>query len=297
MRYQPQLFEVPQDTGFLKEGDILCAGSSIPDNMQKTQLQLYRSADKGCTWSFLSVIDTGGAAMVDLEDKDAQRPIWEPYLYLSRDGDLVVYYSDERFMKSRKYNQLLCHKVSKDGGITWEEEVFDVAIPDGNLRPGMPIVVRLPNDKYIMIYEIVNIPDYPVYCRFSDDALNWGDPEDLGTLVADKDGNFLTNTPYVIWTSKGGSNGTIIVSGKRPGSGDALLDPGYFLVNTNLGQGPWEQLPTLNPYDSHYHCCGYSQTMIAIQNGTKLLQLSPVQIYPGMAQIACAVADIVPKDQ
>ena len=115
----------------------------------------------------------GGKAHTD--HSDGERPVWEPYLYIDKNGDLVCYYSDERFMGDG-YNQLLSHQVSKDGGLTWGEEVFDVAFPDGKLRPGMPIVVKLPNNKYIMVYEIVGLPDPPIYCRFSDDGLGLGRP-------------------------------------------------------------------------------------------------------------------------
>ena len=289
MRYQPQLFEVPQQVADLEEGTILCAGSSIPDDMSITELQLYKSTDKGETWSYMSSIVKGGKAHTD--HNDGERPVWEPYLYLDKNGDLVCYYSDERFMGDG-YNQLLSHQVSKDGGLTWGEEVFDVAFPDGVLRPGMPIVVKLPNDKYIMVYEIVGLPDPPIYCRFSDDGLDWGDPAERGTLIETEDGDFLTSTPYCIWTKAGGENGTLIVSAKRPGDCRGFVEPGFFLVNYNLGEGKWEKLEALTGYDSSYHFTAYSQTMVTMEDDTKLLQLTPIQINTRLAQIGYAVAEI-----
>ena len=292
MRYQPHLYEVPQKTGTLNEGDILCAGNSIPDDMSVTQLQLYKSSDKGATWTYLSTIVTGGLADVDPQNPQTVRPVWEPFLYLDKYGDLVVYYSDERFMHDRQFNQLLAHQVSKDGGLTWDEEVFDVAIPDGKMRPGMPIVNKLPNGKYFMVYEIVGLEIPFIYGRYSDDGLDWGDPADFGFLLECEDGFALGSTPNAVWTSRGGENGTIIVSARISTEKERLEDPGYYLVNSNNGEGKWEKLEMLSRYDSHFHCCGYSSGLITIENDTKLLQLAPVQIQPNLCQIGYAIGEI-----
>ena len=71
------------------------------------------------------------------------------------------YYSDEGHFESKNCNQLLLHKVSKDGGYTWSEARIDIAMPDKEKRPGMPIVAKLPNGKYIMVYEVVNLDGIP----------------------------------------------------------------------------------------------------------------------------------------
>lgn len=289
MRYQPQLFEVPKAVGSLAEGTILCAGSSIPGDLSVTELLLFKSEDRGATWTYMSSIVKGGKAWTD--HNEGERPVWEPYLYLDRNEDLVCYYSDERYMGDG-YNQLLAHKVSRDGGYTWEKEVFDVAIPDGKLRPGMPIVQLLPNDKYIMVYEIVGLPGYPIYSRFSDDGLDWGDPADIGTLIQDEEGASLGSTPYCVWTKAGGENGTLVVSGRIPNTGEGLLEPGYFMINNNNGQGKWKKLKMLNHYDSKCHFAGYSQTMVPIED-KQLLQLTSVQISPSLAQISYAIGDII----
>nr|WP_319777180.1 sialidase family protein [uncultured Sphaerochaeta sp.] len=289
MRYQPQLFEIQKDCGKIQAGTLLCAGNSIPDDMSQTELLLFKSEDGGLTWDYMSSIDKGGRAMVELEE--GERPVWEPYLYHSSGGDLVCYYSDERYNREG-YNQLLCHRVSSDGGYTWGEEVFDVAIPDGKLRPGMPIVQLLPNGKYIMVYEIVGLPGYPIYCRFSPDGLDWGDPADIGVLIQDREGAFLGSTPYCVWTDAGGEAGTIIVSGRIPDTGEGLLEPGYFLINRNNGEGPWEKQDCLTHYDSKCHFAGYSQSMVVLEDHT-FLQISSVQISPRLAQIAYGRGKIV----
>jgi hypothetical protein len=47
LRYQPFLFELPEPIGGFPVGTILLAGSAIPENLSKTQIDLYASTDKG----------------------------------------------------------------------------------------------------------------------------------------------------------------------------------------------------------------------------------------------------------
>ena len=205
-RFQPHLFELPCDMGKLKEGTILCAGNIIPQDMSTTTLHMYKSEDAGKTWEFVSEIVKG-----ERDEKHIMGlPVWEPFLLQSPDGRLFCYYSDERYKDHGNYNQLLAHKVSEDGGYTWGEEKIDVAFPDGNLRPGMPVVAYLPNGKFIMVYEMVNEDRIPVYFRISDSMDDWGEPDFMGNPIVAVDGSYLTGTPYVAWINKGGKDGTIL---------------------------------------------------------------------------------------
>jgi hypothetical protein len=47
LRYQPFLYELPEEYGGFPAGTILCAGSAIPADLSVTQLELYASSDKG----------------------------------------------------------------------------------------------------------------------------------------------------------------------------------------------------------------------------------------------------------
>jgi hypothetical protein len=47
LRYQPFLYELPVEYGGFPAGTILLAGSSIPADLSKTQLELYASQDRG----------------------------------------------------------------------------------------------------------------------------------------------------------------------------------------------------------------------------------------------------------
>lgn len=268
-KYQPQLYELPHQVGDFPAGTILLAGNAIPENNATTELTLYKSSDGARTWEFVSSIEKGGRASTRNES-----PIWEPYLYLDKDNNLIVYYSDEK-NKAIGYNQLLCHKVSTDGGKTWGEMVLDVAIPDSIKRPGMPIVVKLPDERYLMIYEIVGIRYNPVYIRYSNDGRDFGNPQDLGTRIEDKEGNFMSGTPYVIWTPVGGENGTIIATAKYNFRDSVSVGNG-FMINKNLGNGPWTFVPTDITYNPRQHSGGYSQSMTTMKKGKYLCHIVPV---------------------
>ncbi len=273
MRYQPHIFELPQQVGELPAGTIICAGNSIPSDYSSTELLVYASRDGGKSWEFLSSIIKGGRAIYP---NKGETPVWEPFLGLDKSGKLIAYYSDERY-EDKKLDQILSHKVSEDGGKTWGKEVFDVAVADGKTRPGMAVVAPLPNGKYIMVFELVGVEGIPVHFKLSDDGDNWGDPADLGKRVMNKEGNFLRSTPYVIWSPYGGENGTIIVSGMALNVNGTEKGNGY-LINRNLGEGEWIHIDAPISYNTGGGIPGgYSQTMIPIDSiGREILQLVPV---------------------
>jgi hypothetical protein len=274
MKYQPHLFELPQQVGEFPAGTIFCSGNSIPKDMSSTELLVYVSRDGGKSWEYFSSIIKGGRAIYP---NKGETPVWEPFLGLDKSGRLVAYYSDERY-ENKKLDQILSHKVSEDGGKTWGAEVFDVAVPDGKTRPGMAIIDRLPNGKYIMVFEIVGVEGIPIHYKLSDDGLNFGDPADLGKRIMNKEGHFLRSTPYVIWTPFGGEKGTIMVSGMAININGKEIGNGY-MINKNLGEGEWTYIeaPISYPTGEGKPPGGYSQTMIATDStGREILQLVPV---------------------
>lgn len=93
-------------------------------------------------------------------------------------------------------------------------------------------------------------------------------------------------------TPQGGENGTIIVSGKRDSGELGLRDPGDFLVNYHLGEGPWERVPMLVSYDARIHQAGWSMGMCAVEDGKRLLQLAPTQCDPVLLQISYGIGNL-----
>ena len=138
--------------------------------------------------------------------------MWEPHLLILDDGTFVEFYSDETH-KREGCNQLLGHKVSKDGGKTWGPLVFNAANPGGVERPGMVIIDRLPDRRYVYNYEDVDGPvRMQVHLKFSKDGLNSGIPEDRGTPVRALSGRYARSTPNVFWFPVGGPKGVIVVT-------------------------------------------------------------------------------------
>jgi hypothetical protein len=262
LHWQPHLTEVSRATGSLSAGTILLSASSVCNDergrMAQMQLQLYGSTDAGKTWQYRGAVADGTVEL----------PVWEPNLQILDDGSLVTYYSSETH-KADGYNQLLCHKVSKDQGKTWGPEVYDVAFPGGVERPGMAIVTRLPDRRYVMNYEAVEGPvQNQVYLKYSRDGLNWGDPADRGTPVQTQSGVYPANCPVVSWFPLGGPNGVLIVSARGAAGGG---DPsGHSLFwNTNNGAGPWWETPAPVQKGANSRA-GWTQALMLKRDGSML---------------------------
>jgi hypothetical protein len=239
LRYQPFLYILQHDLADYKKGTVLLAGSSIPTDLSKTQLELYASTNKGKSWTFVSHMASGGEA----RPNNGLTPVWEPFL-MEYKGTLIHYYSDQR--DNATYGQKMVHQTTKDLK-TWGPVVDDVAYPTYTDRPGMPTVALLPNGKYIMTYEYGGGPNpsvngtytFPVFYKIVSDPEKFGAATGLPLIATD--GTVPTGSPYVVWSSVGGKNGTIIASAHSGGQ---------IYINKGLGEGPWVKVET--PERSHY---------------------------------------------
>ncbi len=280
-RFQPHLYELKEQQGEYPAGTILLAGNLIGPDFT-TDLHLFASRDAGRNWEHVSRIVRCGE-LHEFRGRKMHRPVWEPFLMEGPDHMLYCFYSDERFLGSDHYNQLLAHMRSADGGRTWSDIVIDVAYPDDTLRPGMPIIAPLPDGRFVMVYEMVNEDRIPVYFRISEDLNDWGEPDFTGNPVIARDGSHLTGTPYVLWIPQGGPQGTILVTGR--GFSDIY-------ANSHGGEGFWERMDTLIPLDNNRDFAGYSQCLLTIHGGKRILSVAPRDILPDKAMIEAAVADI-----
>ncbi len=292
LRYQPTLFELPESIGPWEAGTILAAGNAIPEDRSQTKIDVYASEDGGRTWSYVSTVATGGKAV----PRAGETPVWEPEFALDVDGNLVCYFADERH-REQGYNQLVGHRVSRDGGRTWGEETFDVAIPDGEERPGMPVVTKLPDGRYAMAVEIVG-PKYEggIFVKTSPDGRSWGDPAAVGSPVRTAEGYQLVNGPYINWTAAGGDEGTVLVSGKTlrdqdgnqaPGSGQTLL------AATDLSElDSWTTVSAPLQFDDAIdvgqQTVGWTTPILPLQGGKRLLQLTSTAVENERCEISYA---------
>ncbi|KAF2876004.1 glycoside hydrolase family 93 protein [Massariosphaeria phaeospora] len=271
LRYQPVLYVLPEELGGYAAGTVLLAGSSIPTNLATTQIDLYASRDKGVTWEFVSHIAAGGEA----RPTNGLTPVWEPFL-MKYKNTLICYYSDQR---DKAHGQKMVHQTTSDLK-KWGSVIDDVAYSKYTDRPGMPTIALLPNGKYIMTYEygggpVVKNYQFPVYYKMVSDPEKFGPAS--GISLKASDGTIPTGSPYVVWSSVGGANGTIIVSAHSGGQ---------IYVNTGLGEGPWRKIntPEGNSYTRHLR---------VLSDPTKLLIMGAGQLPPSTTnKVTVTVMDI-----
>ena len=245
LRYQPFLYELPIPIGAYPAGTVLCAGNSIPQDISSTQLDLYASTDGGKTWTFASHIAAGNGAPTGA----ANANVWEPFL-MTYNEQLVVFFSDQR---DPAHNQKLVHQTSSDG-ITWSAPIDDIVYPAKNAAPGMATVAKLPNDQYIMTYEFGGDPGFAVYYRIGPDPTALASVPDTPLVAAD--GTALKSSPYVTWSSYGGSSGTLVVS---------AYSNGQIFINQELGEkGSWKAVETDQPQ-------AYSRSLMVLPDEKSVL--------------------------
>lgn len=123
---------------------------------------------------------------------------------------IVLYYADQR---PSDHGQVISHQTTQDLR-TWTPVVHDAIYDDYTDRPGMPSVARLPDGRYIYVYEYGGDPafstyQFPIHYRISDDPTKFHDAPDH---LVSYNGRSPTTGPFVVWTPWGGPNGTIVLS-------------------------------------------------------------------------------------
>jgi hypothetical protein len=248
IQLEPVLYELPQAIGAYPAGTILAAGDSIPADNSATKIDMYASEDHGLTWSFVSSIATGGAAVA----ANGYTPVWEPY-FLVANNKLIAWISDQR---NSSYGQMLGHFTTTDG-VNWSAEVADVTYPAYAARPGMAIVHQLGNGQYILTYEYCGAPSggCPVYYKISANPETFGSV--TGVQLITTDGIKPSANPYNAWLPTGGPDGTIVVS--------AYSDQELYASN-DYG-ATWHRMFDNTP-------AGYSRGLLPLADGKSLLVTS-----------------------
>lgn len=281
--WNPTLFELSKPCGDYPAGTVILAACSIdPEHTKESHIRLYFSLDGGYTFDQGVVVATAGG----LDDG-----VWEPYLIQLDDGSLVCFYSDD---SDPEYSQKIVYKKSKDG-INWDKAVNVVASKTFEERPGMPVVTRLSDGSYFMVYEIVDKTDIegqPVFCRYSKDGLDWGDSSYMGEAVETANGKkALGAAPYCAWTPVGSENGTLIVSGTHLRNGKSKTGSDYFISYDN-GK-TWKTVPHLIPYETADHV-GYSNSFAFSKDGKTMYAINNPQNPDNTekAKMVVAVAEL-----
>ncbi len=168
-------------------------------------------------------------------------------------SELICYYSDQR---DPKYGQKLVHQTTSDL-LGWSSVVDDVR-DDSNYdaRPGMPSLALLPNKQYIFTYEVCGTDGCRVHYRLASNPLDvltapsYALKSNVGTLPV--------SSPYAVWSSSGGANGTIVVSS---GSQSNIF------VNHNLGAAEdWFEQGTPQP-------SAYSRSLLVFRENENMIAI------------------------
>lgn len=273
------LLELPRRLGAQPAGTLLWAGTVGMKNHapgRRPELRVWRSADGGRRWSYLSSCATAD------EGTPWNRGLWEPELAVDARGHLVCYYSDET---QPGHDQVIAEVVSTDGGVTWGSRTVIVA-PGGHDRPGMPVVRRLPDGTYFMAYEVCGpSASCKVHYRRSPDGWAWGDAAGRGTAARTVDGLSLHHAPTVTWVPGGGPHGTILLIGGLVRNAEGGLTHGVsgatIFANTANGDGVWhvESAPVRVPFPPHPEhsdvvCNNYSSSLLPMDGGRGLLEVA-----------------------
>ncbi|MGC9943945.1 MAG: sialidase family protein, partial [Verrucomicrobiota bacterium] len=114
------------------------------------------------------------------------------------DGTLALFYSSEKHVTDNpSYSQIISEKISTDDGRTWGSEIWVVWDPNAPAeRPGMPVVTKMANGHYLVVFEVVGSHQANVFCKTSNDGKTWKDG--LGQTVPGQAGG-----PYVVSLNHG----------------------------------------------------------------------------------------------
>lgn len=281
--WNPTLFEFSKPCGDYPAGTIILAACSVdPEHKKESHIRLYFSLDGGYTFDQGVVVASAGGL---------DEGVWEPFLIQLDDGSLVCYYSDD---SDPEHSQTIVYKQSENAE-NWSDAVTVVASEIPEERPGMPVVTRIADGSYFMVYEIfdkVDTEGNPIHFKRSVDGLDWGEASNIGEKLVSKIGKkALGSAPYCNWTHIGGENGTLIVSGAHMRKGESKTGSDYFVSYDN--GATWETVPHMIPYEAADHV-GYSNSFAFSEDGKTMYAINNPQKEdnPEKSKMVIAVAEL-----
>lgn len=266
------IYELPAKVGDMPAGTLIYSANSV-DFARKTTISLWRSFDCGKTWEQYVCIAEGGG------DREG---VWEPFtLYNESDGYLYCFYSDDTGSKTAgDHDQTIVYKRSKDG-IKWSEKVEVVACPDSTWRAGMPIITKMGNGEYFLVFELVHKfrGDWrsPIFFKTTSDLANWGDPSDYGKIIETTEQYYIQSAPACAWVDDGSPCGTLIVTARYDSK--ETLEQNKFFISLDYGK-TWQVIDDPIPYEminiNDGDRIGYSPAFWVGDNGKTLYYVNCV---------------------
>ncbi|MCX2730508.1 sialidase family protein [Saccharopolyspora sp. NFXS83] len=264
------MLELPRQVGELPAGTLLWTASvGANEENRRMHLPVFQSRDQGRTWSYLS---TCGTASGD-------KGFWEPELAVDANGALGCYFADENDQPA--HSQVLRRTASTDG-VNWAAPENVVALENPGQRPGMPVIRRLPDDRYYFSYEICGTGDAydcAAYFRVSEDGSNWGDPAEAGTLLALPDGRFFAHAPKITVVGDGTPDGKVVTVGQELKHPDGTVAEGNgatLFVSDQPGSGDNAEIaaPVQVPGARNEPCPNYSSSLTPLADTAKILEIA-----------------------
>jgi hypothetical protein len=266
------LYELPAQVGTLRAGTLLWSGSVGGDAAGRPmQVKIYRSTDRGATWSYLSNCATATV-------NRSAGGLWEPEFTIATNGSLVCFYSDETVPG---FSQLI-HQVTSTDGISWTAPVRTIASGVQADRPGMIVVRKLPSGRYFMTLELCGPAACTVFYKTSANGVDWGPSSNVGARVETADGKWFLHTPTNAWAAvPGTANGRIFVIGQILSSaGGVAAGNGQtmFYNDSADGSGPWRAMAApvtiQSPPAASNFCQNYSSPLLPAADGRSVLELA-----------------------
>ncbi|MES2829797.1 MAG: sialidase family protein [Bacteroidota bacterium] len=210
----------------LKDGSIVLACRSVRWQ-ESYRLPVYKSSNKGVSWTKVSTIDANEGEPGELGKPD--KGVYDPHILQMDNGDLSVLYANEKHVtEPDRLPQIISQKISTDMGKSWGEERMIVYKKGSDTsRPGMPVFTRMKNGEYILVYEICGSEACTVYYKTSPDGLQW--PAGLGNYLL----GFQIGGPFVLSLS----DGRLVVTSN---TGYISFSPDYGKTWNNTAV-PWKQ--------------------------------------------------------
>ena len=233
-----QIYELPAQVGKMPAGTLIYSVNTV--NYDKySHISMFLSYDAGKTWTQSPNLIAKGGGL--------KEGVWEPVMFYD-EGYLYCFYSDD---SNPRYDQRIVYKRSKDG-VKWESVVPVCAFKEFEGRPGMPIITKMGNGEYFLIYEYCNgwlgdVQECFVYYKTTKDITNWN-PSDPGTLLTAKVNgkDYMTaSAPCCVWSPAGGECGTLLAQGRRE---FGIRGSNPMFVSYDYGK-TWETIEPPMPYD------------------------------------------------
>ena len=231
------IYELPAQLGNLPAGTLIYSSNAV-NYERSSHIGVWTSTDCGKTWKEISIVASGGGL---------NEGVWEPVMFYDN-GYLYCFYSDD---SDPRHDQKIVYKRSKDG-INWSKLVEVCAFDNRADRPGMPVITKMGNGEYFLVYEycgswLEDAQDCFVYYKITNDITNWN-PSDPGTRITAKYNgkDYITaSSPSCVWTPAGGENGTLFVQGRRE-FGFYGINPMF--VSFDYGK-TWDTIEPPMPYN------------------------------------------------